>query len=80
VPIREVKQILVFGNIQLTTAVISTCLEMQIPVVFLTQSGEYKGHLWSAESADLVIQTAQFQRQQDESFKLAMARHTWLLT
>lgn len=74
VPIREVKQILVFGNIQLTTAVISTCLETQIPVIFLTQSGEYKGHLWSAESADLVIQTAQFQRQQDESFKLAMAR------
>jgi CRISPR-associated protein Cas1 len=74
VPIREVRQILIFGNIQLTTAVISTCLESQIPVIFLTQSGEYKGHLWSAESADLVIQTAQFQRQQDEPFKLAMAR------
>lgn len=34
VPIREVEQILVFGNIQLTTAVISTCLELQIPVIF----------------------------------------------
>jgi CRISPR-associated protein Cas1 len=74
IPIREAERILVFGNIQLTTAAISTCLEMQIPVIFLTQSGEYKGHLWSAESADLVIQTAQFQRQQDESFKLAIAR------
>lgn len=74
VPIREVERILVFGTIQLTAAVISTCLELQIPVVFLSQLGEYKGHLWSAESADLVVETAQFQRQQEEEFKLAMAR------
>ncbi|NJP11221.1 MAG: CRISPR-associated endonuclease Cas1 [Leptolyngbyaceae cyanobacterium RU_5_1] len=73
-PIREVDRILVFGNIQLTTPVISACLELQIPVIFLTQLGEYKGHLWSAESADLVVETAQFQRLQDDAFKLATAR------
>ena len=74
VPIREVERILVFGNIQLTTAVISTCLELQIPVIFLTQLGEYKGHLWSSEADDLIIETAQFERQKDEAFKLATAR------
>lgn len=74
VPIREVERILVFGNVQLTTQVISVCLELQIPVIFLTQTGEYKGHLWSAESADLVVETAQFERRQDDSFKLAIAR------
>jgi CRISPR-associated protein Cas1 len=42
-------------------------------VIFLTQMGEYKGHLWSAEAADLVVETAQFQRRQ-EAFQRSMAR------
>ena len=46
VPIREVERILVFGNCQLTTQVISVCLEQRITVVYLTQMGDYKGHLW----------------------------------
>jgi len=74
IPIREVQRILVFGNIQLTSSVLSTCLEHQIPVVFLTQLGEYKGHLWSAESADLVLETAQFERHKQPDFKLAIAQ------
>ena len=74
IPIREVERILVFGNVQLTTQVISTCLELQIPVIFLTQLGEYKGHLWSSEATDLLIETAQFERQKDDGFQLAIAR------
>ncbi|MGI0488923.1 CRISPR-associated endonuclease Cas1 [Pantanalinema rosaneae CENA516] len=74
VPIREVQHILIFGNVQLTTTVISTCLEQQIPVIFLTQLGEYKGHLWSSEAADLGVEMAQFERQKQMDFKLAVAR------
>jgi CRISPR-associated protein Cas1 len=74
VPIQEVERILVFGNVQISTAVISTCLEAQIPVIFLSQLGEYKGHLWSAESGDLVLETAQFDRQREPEFQAAMAR------
>jgi CRISPR-associated protein Cas1 len=74
IPIQEVEQILIFGNIQLTAATISTCLDRQIPVLFLSQTGEYKGHLWSAEATDLVGEMAQFQRWQDEAFKLGIAR------
>jgi CRISPR-associated protein Cas1 len=74
IPIREVERILVFGNIQLTTAVISTCLELQIPIIFLTQLGEYKGHLGSADTADLILEKAQFQRQQDQAFRVETAR------
>lgn len=73
IPIREVKQILVFGNVQLTTAAISTCLDQQIPVIFLTQLGEYKGHLWTAELCDLESQSRQFQRRNEVSFQLEMA-------
>lgn len=74
VPIREVERVLVFGNIQLSTAVIEACLAGQIPVVFLTQLGEYKGHLWSGEFCDLPLEAAQFGRRQDPDFQLEMAR------
>jgi len=74
VPIQEVDRILLFGNVQLSTAVIATCLQQQIPVIFLSQLGEYKGHLWSAEITDLTAEAEQFACQQDESFGTAMAR------
>jgi CRISP-associated protein Cas1 len=54
--------------------VIDACLEHQIPVVFLTQLGDYKGHLWSAEFCDLPVEAAQFGRRNDEAFQLEMAR------
>lgn len=72
--IREVERILVFGNVQLSTAVIATCLQLNIPVVFLSQLGDYKGHLWSAEAADLIVETAQFDRRRETEFQLTMAR------
>jgi CRISPR-associated protein Cas1 len=74
VPIREVERILVFGNIQVTTTVISSCLEAQIPIVFLTQLGEYKGHLWSAEFSDLDGQLAQFNCWQNPDFQLEVSQ------
>jgi CRISP-associated protein Cas1 len=74
IPIREVERILVFGNIQLTTQVISTCLESGIVIVFLTQLGEYKGHLWSAASDNLQIEMAQFERCRNTEFQVAIAR------
>lgn len=74
IPIREVERILLFGSVQVSTAAMSTCTEQHIPVMLLSQMGDYKGHLWSAESPDLVVETAQFERRQDEAFKCEMAR------
>jgi CRISP-associated protein Cas1 len=74
VPIQEVERVLVFGNVQLTTSAISSCLEAKIPVIFLTQWGDYKGHLWSAEYCDLPIEAAQFKHFGDEAFRLGVAR------
>lgn len=74
IPVREVERLLVFGNIQLTTAVIAECLEHQVPVVFMSQLGDYKGHLWSAEYDDIRTELVQYQRHGDEGFRLATAR------
>ncbi|MBD1856197.1 MULTISPECIES: CRISPR-associated endonuclease Cas1 [Leptolyngbya] len=74
IPIREVERVLVLGNIQVSTAALAVCLEEQIPLVFLTQLGDYKGHVWSAEFCDLAVEGAQFGRRHDPGFQLGMAR------
>jgi CRISP-associated protein Cas1 len=74
IPIAEVDRVLVFGNIQLSTSAISTCLAAKIPVIFLTQGGEYKGHLWSAENFELPLEAAQFRCFEDLEFQMQMAR------
>ena len=74
IPVREISKLLLYGNIHLTTPVISTCLYEQIPVFFLSRSGKYKGHLWSAQSGELTAELAQFERHTDSGFRLAMAR------
>ncbi|MEM9220467.1 MAG: CRISPR-associated endonuclease Cas1 [Cyanobacteria bacterium P01_F01_bin.150] len=74
VPIREVENICVFGNIHLSTSVISSCLYHQIPVVFLSQTGKYKGHLWSAECGQEQIKHIQHDRFSDDHFQISMAQ------
>ncbi|WP_171974802.1 CRISPR-associated endonuclease Cas1 [Leptolyngbya sp. 'hensonii'] len=74
VPIREVERILIFGQVQVSTAVIGLCLNQQIPVIFLSQTGEYKGHLWSAEFEDLTAERYQFLRQAEDPFQICTAR------
>jgi CRISPR-associated protein Cas1 len=73
VSIPQVERILIYGNIQLTTAVIDTCLSANIPIVFLTQSGSYKGHIYNAKNLDLSIQIKQFKYRDNEDFQLDMA-------
>jgi CRISPR-associated protein Cas1 len=74
VPIKEVEHVCLFGNIQLSTSAISTCLYHHIPVVFLSQTGSYKGHLWSAEDSQQQTQALQYDRFSHPQFQWAMAQ------
>lgn len=74
VPIREVEQILVFGNIQLSTPVINACLQEKIAVFFLNQSGQYHGHLCSEESTNLGHQLIQIEKRNDNYFQLNLSK------
>ena len=74
IPIQEVGRILVLGRVQISTSAIEACLERQIPVVFMSQTGDYKGHLWSSEFCDLPTEAAQFGRRHDRVFQLELAR------
>ncbi len=74
VPIRDVQQIIVFGNIQLSTPVLQACSKEQIPVLFLSQSGRYHGHLWSEESTNLERQLVQVGKRNDCSFQIRVSK------
>ena len=74
VPIREVEIILLFGNINLSTPVIATCLESQINVLFLSPSGRYKGHLSNIEASNLNIELLQYQYHSNLEFKLNISK------
>lgn len=73
-PIQEVGRILVLGRVQISTSAIEVCLEHQIPVIFMSQTGDYKGHLWSSEFCDLPTEAAQFGRRRDAGFQRTMAQ------
>jgi CRISP-associated protein Cas1 len=72
IPIREVERILIFGRIQLSTPVVNTCLEHKIGVFYLNRSGQYQGHLWSADN--LQNELVQFERHHDSAFQLEVCR------
>jgi CRISP-associated protein Cas1 len=74
IPIREIDKILIFGNIQLSTPVINSCLDAEIGIFFLSRSGQYQGHLWSAEKTHLHNELVQFDRHKEPEFQLNMYR------
>jgi CRISPR-associated protein Cas1 len=72
--IREIEIILVFGNIQLTTSAIKACLQDNILVLFLSQTGQYNGHLWNLEYIHLSNEIRQIEQQKNLAFKLQIAK------
>ncbi len=74
IPIREVEQIMIFGNIQLSTPVINACLHEKIAVLFLNQSGQYHGHLASEESTNLDNHLVQMERRNNNEFQFLVSK------
>lgn len=74
IPIREVEQIMIFGNIQLSTPVINACLQEKISVLFLNQSGQYHGHLASEESTNLDNHLVQMEKRNSDEFQLQVSK------
>ncbi|HLM60214.1 MAG TPA: CRISPR-associated endonuclease Cas1 [Pyrinomonadaceae bacterium] len=74
VPETHVRQIILVGNINLTTPVVSFCLEKQIEVVFLSQGGKFRGRLNGDASRSVEVRRRQYERALDKTFCLRQAR------
>jgi CRISPR-associated protein Cas1 len=69
-----VTQVVLFGNIGLTTPAIDVLLQRGVEVVFLTRRGEYRGRLVGQTTPHVPLRQSQYRRLDDPTFKLEMAR------
>ena len=74
VPETHVRQLILFGNVNLTTPAVAFCLDQQIEVVFLTQGGRFRGRLNGDGGKSAAVRRRQYERARDESFCLAQAQ------
>lgn len=74
IPAIKVDQILVFGNVQITTQAMQFCLQEIIPIFLLSGGGRYCGVVDSFETDPVMLHRDQFQRTEDPVFCLGLAR------
>ena len=73
-PLAHVSELVLFGNIGLTTPLVDLLLERGIPVTFLTQDGAFRGQLEGPLTPHVALRRAQYRRLEDPAFVLEMAR------
>lgn len=74
VPLSQVEQVVIFGNVGLTTPAIDAFLAQNTEVVFLSQRGEYRGRLVGQVTPHVPLRRAQYARSADAAFTLEMAK------
>lgn len=73
-PLSQVEQVVLFGNISLTTPAIDALLAQNCEVVFLTQRGDYRGRLVGEISPHVPLRRAQYTALTQPDFCLGMAK------
>jgi CRISPR-associated protein Cas1 len=74
IPLAQVEQVILFGNIGLTTPAINAFLEQGSEVIFLTVRGEYRGRLVGSLTPHVPLRRQQYTRLNDNEFVLKMAK------
>lgn len=74
IPAIKVDQIIILGNVNVTTPVIHYLLREGIDCVFCSSYGKYHGRLFSTESKFGALRQQQLQANSDQSQRLAIAR------
>lgn len=73
VPIQQVTQVVMVGTVGATTPALHALLENEIPLYFVKRSGELMGRLVPSTNANLPLRKAQYQRENEESFRRKVA-------
>lgn len=74
VPLIHVSEVILFGNVGLTTPAVDALLSREIPVVFLTRDGVYRGQLTGCLTPHVKLRQTQYQRIGEPAFVLEMSR------
>ena len=73
IPALKVDQVVIFGNVNITTPVIHYLLVEGKDCVFCSSAGRYHGRLFSTESKFGLLRRSQFQALDDQRLKLSVA-------
>jgi len=74
VPAMKVEQVVVFGNIQVTTPALTFLLKEGIDLAYLSSRGAFRGRLQAPHSRNIYLRWAQFEKGKDALFQLKVAR------
>jgi CRISPR-associated protein Cas1 len=73
-PIRELTQLVIYGNVQVTTQAVALLLEHEVDLVFLSLYGKFRGRLMKSGSTFARLRHAQLRLAGDEGRALAVAK------
>ena len=73
-PLAHVSEIVILGNVGVTTPTMKLLLAENIDVVFLTLDGDYCGRLIGAATPHVVLRRQQYRCQENATFALTMAQ------
>jgi len=74
IPVIKVDQILVFGNIQISTQAMKFCIMKDIPVILLSSRGRYFGAIESFNGTKVALHKRQFELAEDRSLSLKIGK------
>lgn len=72
-PVRDLEQVVLYGNVQVTTPAVALLLEHEVDVIFLSRYGTFRGRLGKTGSKFARLRHAQLRLAGDEGKSLALA-------
>jgi CRISPR-associated protein Cas1 len=74
IPALKVHQVIIFGNVRITTPAMQFCLMEDIPIFLLSSRGRYYGAIESTATEKVLLHRDQFARAADPAFVLNLSR------
>ncbi len=74
IPLAAVRQVVLFGNVQISTQALETLVAQEIPVVMLTRYGRFIGAMTPAPSKNVMLRVNQYRAFSDSPKALGLAK------
>jgi CRISPR-associated protein Cas1 len=74
IPLAAVRQVVLFGNVQISTQALETLVDQEIPVVMLTPYGRFIGAMTPAPSKNVMLRVNQYRAFAEPAKALALAK------
>ncbi len=74
IPLAAVRQVVLCGNVQISTQALETLVEQEIPVVMLTRYGRFIGAMTPAPSKNVMLRVNQYRAFADPTKALGLAK------